>query len=175
MKVKRISELRTIRASTTGYNILLLSEIYGTMSMVSPQDIPTFAASQLILLDEELQAEVAETSALVAQTSPIALQRAGVAIINLNVSSRRTGLGGKTIVDLEIDSALGGGNLPEHGIRTGDIVSIQEQPSGSARKNEKANLKARGASGVATKITGSSISVALDKEDDDVPETKLWV
>src|SRR2546430_8269351 len=118
------------------------------MSPVSSQDVPTFAASQLILLDEELQAEVAETSALVAQTSPIALQRAGVAIINLNVSSRRTGLGGKTIVDLEIDSALGGGGLPEHGIRTGDIVSIQEQPSGSAKKNEKANLKARGASGV---------------------------
>ena len=145
------------------------------MSLISSQDISTFATSQLVLLDEELQAEVAETSALIAQISPTNLQRAGVAIINLNVSSQRTGLGGKTIVDLELDPAVGGGELPEHGIRTGDIVNIQEQPSGSAKKKEKANLKMRGASGVVTKVTDSSISVALDKEDDDVPSTKLWV
>jgi DNA polymerase alpha-associated DNA helicase A len=154
---------------------LLLNEKYDIMPSVSPLDVPAFAASQLILLDEELQAEVAETSALIAQTSPTSLQRAGVAIINLNVSSQRTGLGGKTIVDLELDSALGSGELPENDIRTGDIVRIQEQPSGSAKKNEKAKLKARGASGVVIKVTGSSVSVALDNEDDDVPESKLWV
>jgi len=138
-------------------------------------DIPAFATAQLFLLDAELQAEVAETSTLLSQSSPTSLQRAGLAILNLVVSSQRTGLGGKTVVDLELDPAVGGGDLPEHGIRTGDIVSVQEQPSGSAKKKEKSDLQSKGAEGVVVKVAASHVAVALGREDGDVPGGKLWV
>lgn len=142
---------------------------------MKPTDIQTFATTQLDLLDQELQAEVAESNTLIAQTSPTALQRAGAAIVNLNISSQRTGFGGKTVLDLELDSAVGGGDIPEHGIRVGDIVGVQEQPSGSAKKKEKADSQRNGVNGVVLKVQPASVSVALDKDDVDVPGGKLWM
>lgn len=140
-------------------------------------DISAFATAQLTLLDAELQAEVAETTTLVSQFAPSTLQRAGRAILNLVVGSQRTGLGGKTVVDLELDPAVGAGDLPEHGIHTGDIVSVQEQPSGSARKKEKSTLQSRGVEGVVVKVAARQIAVALGNDDDgEVPGGgKLWL
>jgi hypothetical protein len=83
-------------------------------------DIPSFAATQLALLEAELQSELSETSSLISNTSPAALQKAGLAITNLSLSSQRTGLGGKTVVELGPDSATASkdGELAEHGVRT---------------------------------------------------------
>lgn len=143
---------------------------------MTPTDIPAFAETQLSLLDAELKAELAETATLASQSSPTALQRAGAAILNLRVSSQRTGLGGKTVVELELDPAVGAGGIPEHGIRVGDIVGVQEQPAGSAKKREKGEMQKRGVEGVVLKATNAAVSVALDKEDADVPGGgKLWL
>ena len=68
-------------------------------------DIPSFATTQLALLEAELQSELLETSSLISNTSPAALQRAGLGITNLTLTSQRTGLGGKTVVELGPDSA----------------------------------------------------------------------
>jgi hypothetical protein len=83
-------------------------------------DIPSFAATQLALLEAELQSELSETSSLISNTSPTALQKAGLAITNLSLSSQRTGLGGKTVVELGPGSATASkdGELAEHGVRT---------------------------------------------------------
>ncbi|KKY17078.1 putative dna helicase [Diplodia seriata] len=145
--------------------------------MPPPTDIPTFAAAQLSLLDAELQAELAETSLLLSAHPPQTLQRAGLAILNLHISSQRTGLGGKTVVELELDPAVkgAGAELPEHGIRTGDIVGVQEQPAGSAKKKEKSDLKKSGVEGVVLRVSAATVAVALDKEDVDVPQGKLWL
>ncbi|EOO02466.1 putative dna helicase protein [Phaeoacremonium minimum UCRPA7] len=140
-------------------------------------DIPTFARTQLGLLDEELKIEIAETSSLVSNHSPTALQRAGVAITNLVVSSQRTGLGGKTVLELSPDSATSGtGELPEHGIRTGDIVLVSEQPAGSAKKREVKDLEKKGVKGVVTRVRRGDVGVALDDErDDSVPGGRVWL
>jgi DNA polymerase alpha-associated DNA helicase A len=148
--------------------------------MPQPTDIPAFAASQLTLLDAELQAELSETNALLSSHTPTALARAGLAILNLNVSSIRTGLGGKTVVELGLDSAVvakgAQPNIPEHGIRVGDIVAVQDQPSGSAKKTEKRELEKKGAEGVVLKIRRENVEIVLDKEDADVPSGgKLWM
>ena len=94
--------------------------------MPQPTDTPSFAASQLTLLDAELQAELSETNALLSSHTPTALSRAGLAILNLNVSSIRTGLGGKTVVELGLDSAVVAKgdkpDIPEHGIRVGRVI-----------------------------------------------------
>ena len=111
-------------------------------------DIPQFATDQLALLSAELAAETASTTDLLASTSPNVLSRAGLAIINLVVSSQRTGLGGKTVLELEQDHAVGNaGEIGEHGIRTGDIVRVGEQPKGNEKKKEKAGMEGRGVEG----------------------------
>ncbi|KAG0651069.1 DNA polymerase alpha-associated DNA helicase A [Hyphodiscus hymeniophilus] len=141
-------------------------------------NIPSFATTQLSLLEAELQSELSETSSLISNTSPTSLQRAGVAITNLSLSSQRTGLGGKTVVELAPDSATAStdGDLPEHGIRTGDIVVVAEQPAGSAKKREVRELEAKGSRGVVTRVGRAAVWIALDGEDDEVVGARrLWV
>jgi DNA polymerase alpha-associated DNA helicase A len=142
-------------------------------------DIPSFATTQLALLDAELQSELSETSSLISNTSPTSLQRAGIAIINLSLTSIRTGLGGRSVVELGPDSATASsdGELPEHGIRTGDIVMVSEQPAGSAKKREVKELEAKGTRGVVTRVGKTAIWVALDGEgeDEEVGMKRLWL
>lgn len=141
-------------------------------------DVPAFARTQLALLDAELQSEIQETSALVGGTSPASLQRAGLAVTNLVVSSQRTGLGGRTVLELAPDSATSG-ELPEHGIRTGDIVLVAEQPAGSAKKREVKDLERKGARGVVTRLKRDAIAVAVDEEREDAAGTfaggRVWL
>ncbi|KAH9909332.1 DNA helicase [Xylariomycetidae sp. FL2044] len=142
-------------------------------------DIPAFASTQLALLDAELQSELQENQELVAGTSPTTLQRAGLALTNLAVSSQRTGLGGRTVLELGLDSATSGtsGELPEHGIRTGDIVLVSEQPAGSAKKREIKDLEKKGARGVVVKLKRDAVCVALDDEKDDTSfgSSRVWL
>ena len=140
-------------------------------------DIPAFASTQLELLNAELQAELESTNALLAHTSPTSLQRAGVAILNLLVTSQRTGLGGKTVLELELDPAIGNaGELADHGIRTGDIVSVQVQPKGNERKKELGEMMKMGSDGVVVRVGAQRVSVALDGEGDEgLPGGRLWM
>ena len=143
--------------------------------MTHAVDITFFAGRQMALLESELQAEVAETQLLTATHAPTVLQRAGLAILNLNVSSQRTGFGGKTLLELGLDPAVGTSELPEHGLRVGDICAVAEQPKGAERKKEREGMEKRGAEGVFTKVQKEHVTVALDKEDTDVPNGKLWL
>lgn len=103
-----------------------------------------------------------ETQLLLSQTAPKTLERAGLAILNLIVSSQRTGLGGKTVLELELHGAVkdASGELPEHGIRTGDIVSVSEQPKGVEKKSEKIELKKKGVEGIVLKCFMPSVIAA---------------
>ncbi|KAM5376646.1 hypothetical protein ACJA88_006969 [Fusarium oxysporum] len=134
-----------------------------------PVDIPTFATTQLALLEQELQTEINETSTLISNHSPTALQRAGLALTNLVVSGQRTGLGGRTVLELSPDAATGSPDeLPEHGLRTGDIVLVAEQPAGSAKKREVKDLEKKGARGVVTRVSRGWIAVAIDEGKEEV-------
>ena len=133
----------------------------------APLDIPAFAAHQLDLLDAELVAETASTSSLLASTSPTTLSRAGLAIINLVVISQRTGLGGKTVLELEQDHAIGNsGEIGEHGIRVGDVVRVGEQPKGGERKKERTGMEGRGVEGVVVRTGNKGVQIALGEEGD---------
>ncbi|KAL8789272.1 MAG: hypothetical protein Q9195_006918 [Heterodermia aff. obscurata] len=141
-------------------------------------DVPAFASKQLSLLSNELAAETASTSALLSSTSPTALSRAGLAILNLVLVSQRTGLGGKTVLELEQDHAIGNaGEIGDHGIRVGDIVKVGEQPKGSERKKDKAVMEGRGVEGVVVRIGQKAVQVALGKEEEDSEGLggRLWV
>ncbi|RMX99611.1 hypothetical protein D0868_09450, partial [Hortaea werneckii] len=138
-------------------------------------DISSFATNQLSLLNNELQAELAETQLLTSTHAPVVLQRAGLALLNLAVNSQRTGLGGKTLLELGIDPAVGGGELHEHGFRVGDICVVAEQPKGAEKKKERESKEKQGVEGVVTKVQKEVITVALDKEEVDIPGGKLWL
>ncbi|KAI7712988.1 DNA helicase, partial [Hortaea werneckii] len=138
-------------------------------------DISSFATNQLSLLNNELQAELAETQLLTSTHAPVVLQRAGLALLNLAVNSQRTGLGGKTLLELGIDPAVGGGELYEHGFRVGDICAVAEQPKGAEKKKERESKEKQGVEGVVTKVQKEAITVALDKEEVDIPGGKLWL
>ncbi|KAJ3468937.1 hypothetical protein MRS44_003002 [Fusarium solani] len=146
---------------------------------IEPLDVPTFASTQLALLDQELQTEISETSTLISNHSPTGLQRAGLALTNLIVSAQRTGFGGRTVFELSPDAATARagaeGELPEHGLRTGDIVLVAEQPAGSAKKREIKELERKGARGVVTKVSRGWIGVALDEGKDEVAFSgRVW-
>lgn len=144
-----------------------------------------FAHTQLSLLGAEQTAEVAETTLLLSDSPPTTLARAGLAILNLIPISQRTGLGGKTVLELGLDPAIasaetGGSDLPQHAIRTGDIVRLSEQPSGAAKKKVMTEMRRKGAEGVVTKVGERAVWVALGKgsgseEDVDIPSGKLWL
>ena len=140
-------------------------------------NIPMFAATQLSLLASELAAETAQTTLLLSAYSPRTLSRAGLAILNLVLSAQRTGLGGKTVLELEQDNAVGGGELGEHDIRVGDIVRVGKQPKGGEKKSEKKSIEGKGATGVLVRVGQRGVQVALDKEEDEVDRLggKLWV
>ena len=57
----------------------------------------------------------------------------------------------------------------------GDICAVAEQPKGAERKKEREGMEKRGAEGVMTKVQREAVTVALDKEDVDVPSGKLWL
>lgn len=139
--------------------------------MPQPTDIPSFASTQLTLLSAELEAELSETNELLTSHTPSALARAGLAILNLNITSIRTGLGGKTVLELGLDSAVvnkgAAPDIPEHGIRVGDIVAVQEQVGASAKKGEKREAAKRGVEGVVLRVRRENVEVVLDKEEED--------
>lgn len=141
-------------------------------------DIQDFATEQLDLLSVELAAETSISTDLISGNSPTVLKRVGLAIPNLSISSQRTGLGGKTVLELEEDSAIRtAGAVLEHDLRTGDIVRIGEQPKGSEKKKDKNALEAKGVNGVIVKVSQHGLHVALDKEEQDVEGFggRLWV
>lgn len=143
---------------------------------MSPTDIQTFAASQLALLDVEHSAEIEETAILTSAHAPIVLQRAGLALLNLQVVNQRTGFAGRTQIDLALDPSIKSGDLPEHGLSSGDLCAVAEQPKGSEKKRDREVIEARKVTGVVQRVRREDISVALDKEDADVPSGgKLWL
>ncbi|KIW13912.1 hypothetical protein PV08_06693 [Exophiala spinifera] len=150
--------------------------------MLSPA---AFFNSLLALVALEQESEVAETNLLLSSTPPSTLARAGLAILNLSIQSLKTGLGGRSVVELGLDSAVvskdSKGELPEHGIRTGDIVSLGEMPKGSAKKKEVSDLKSKGVEGVVTRVGERAVWVAMGKEGsnsdsvENIPDGKLWL
>ncbi|KAH0375777.1 DNA helicase, partial [Aureobasidium melanogenum] len=144
---------------------------------MAPIDIPSFADKQLKLLAAELNAELEETALLTATHAPSTLARAGLAVLNLSVSAQRTGLGGKSLIELSLDPAIAGTEtqLPEHGLRVGDIVGVSEQPRGAEKKKERQDMEKKQIQGVVVKVLREIIVVALDKDEVDIPGGKLWL
>jgi DNA polymerase alpha-associated DNA helicase A len=124
--------------------------------------------THLSLLSLELATETAQTSLLLSSYSSTLLARSGLAILNLTLNSARTGMGGRTVLELGLDPAVvekgRKGELPEHGIRTGDVVRVSERVKDGAKKAEREGIEKKGVEGVVVRVRERSIEVAVGKE-----------
>lgn len=125
-------------------------------------DVPLFCDTQLKLLATEHTEELSLSYSLLTSLPPALLQSRGLALQNLTLSSTRTGLGGRSLLTLTLDPSItSNSKLPSHGLRSGDIVSVSEQPTGAARKKEKTVLEGRGVEGVVHRVNETSLVVAV--------------
>ncbi|XP_041053108.1 DNA-binding protein SMUBP-2 [Carcharodon carcharias] len=117
-----------------------------------------FVSQNLELLQEERAAEIEETRAWQENISVKELQRCGVCLLKLQVVSQRTGLYGRFLVNFEPRKHEANAALPSNNFSPGDIVGLYDSP-GSAPLDQLA-------SGIVTRITQNSITVAFDEPSD---------
>ncbi|XP_048462809.1 DNA-binding protein SMUBP-2 isoform X1 [Rhincodon typus] len=117
-----------------------------------------FVSQNLELLQEERAAEIEETRAWQENISVQELQRRGVCLLKLQVSSQRTGLYGRFLVSFEPRKREANAALPSNNFSSGDIVGLYDS-QGSTPLNQLA-------SGIVTRITQNSITVAFNEPSD---------
>ncbi|CEG64601.1 hypothetical protein RMATCC62417_01544 [Rhizopus microsporus] len=124
-----------------------------------------FIAHQRELIEIERKVDVEETIKLLSSYAPIQLQRRGIALVGLKITGMRTGLGGKSLIDLELANPnILPPILPAHKITTGDIVGLD------VYKKDKPSKNVDKWSGVVARVTESRITVALSQEiEDELP------
>ncbi|XP_003468365.3 DNA-binding protein SMUBP-2 [Cavia porcellus] len=118
--------------------------------------VETFVAKHLYLLELERDAEVEERRSWQENISLKELQSRGVCLLKLQVSSQRTGLYGRLLVTFEPRRCGPVAVLPSNSFTSGDIVGLYDTA------NEGRQL----ATGILTRITQKSVSVAFDESHD---------
>ncbi|XP_040826885.1 DNA-binding protein SMUBP-2 isoform X2 [Ochotona curzoniae] len=118
--------------------------------------VESFVTKQLELLELERAAEVEERRSWQESLSLKELQNRGVCLLKLQVASQRTGLYGRLLVTFEPRKCTPAAALPSNSFTPGDIVGLYDTA------NEGSQL----ATGVLTRLTPSSITVAFDEAHD---------
>eukprot|EP00057_Strongylocentrotus_purpuratus_P007910 XP_011662384.1 PREDICTED: DNA-binding protein SMUBP-2 [Strongylocentrotus purpuratus] len=119
--------------------------------------IGEFVRKHLDLLDVERQAEIEQTSDLLGKLSVRELERRGVCLLKLRCASQATGLYGRTVLTFEPLRSQGQeGKLPAHNFGPGDIAGV-------SHSNSDTTSSSLLASGIVSKVTGSSIAVAFEE------------
>ncbi|MEW6745729.1 MAG: IGHMBP2 family helicase [Planctomycetota bacterium] len=131
--------------------------------MSGGERIADYVREALRLVALERAAEIEETRSLQATLPARALERRGLCLTRLVPVEEEAGLGGRTLVTL---ARSRGGELPAHRISAGDVVSVRE--AGAAGDRASAAV-----TGVVTRVRREQIVVALDRDDDPLPEGAL--
>nr|XP_054294554.1 DNA-binding protein SMUBP-2 [Pongo pygmaeus] len=118
--------------------------------------VESFVTKQLDLLELERDAEVEERRSWQENISPKELQSRGVCLLKLQVSSQRTGLYGRLLVTFEPRRCGSAAALPSNSFTSGDIVGLYDAA------NEGSQL----ATGILTRVTPKSVTVAFDESHD---------
>lgn len=130
----------------------------------------------LVALAEEQQVDVIETSKILETQSPKQLAGRGLAVLNLVIGSLRTGMGGRTVVSLEIDPAIGGKELDLGDVRTGDLVRLA--PQASSKKSKKGSDDDKTFLEGVANVNANSVSVVVEEDNDTLSsfgDTRLWL
>ncbi|KAJ1910320.1 hypothetical protein H4219_006238, partial [Mycoemilia scoparia] len=120
----------------------------GDMSELTPIQ---FLEEHIKLIDQERDYEIKETAILHSQWSATQLQRLGFALVGLRITGIRTGMGGKSLIDLE-PPEIGTETFMPHHLRSGDIVRLEDSFSSSSSSSSATAATAGGGSGSKPKI-----------------------
>ncbi|KAH8924727.1 P-loop containing nucleoside triphosphate hydrolase protein [Atractiella rhizophila] len=133
------------------------------MSFSTPSSCSAFLAHLLSLLEEEHSIDNAEMALLHTSVSARELERAGLALNNLSVSSLSVGLGGKTVIEFERESAVGASSR-ELGtsFRVGDLAGVTDMKE-EKEKGGKGKLEYR-AEGVVSRVQEGRITVVVEEK-----------
>lgn len=133
---------------------------------------------------KEQEEDVAQTTEYINAYPPKKLAQMGLAVINLNISNMRTGIGGKTILELQLDNAISNGDLSSASMKTGDIVRIDKMTK-AKKKDEESKEKDESIEAVVVKVSNLTITVSVDESagDDKVlnyynntnDSTRIWI
>lgn len=144
------------------------------------------ATSFINAINIEQKADLLATDEYLAKYASKKLAQFGLAVVNLIISNLRTGLGGKTLIELSLDSAVS--NLDDDinpgSIRVGDIVKLSKMDNKKTPSDEKENLM--DVEAVVTKVSSKFIAVAVDEDSSDEKilslynntgndSTKVWI
>ncbi|XP_030621793.1 DNA-binding protein SMUBP-2 [Chanos chanos] len=121
-------------------------------------EVERFVTKTLELLQEEREAEIEETRTWQETLSLKNLQHKGVCLLKLQTGSQRTGMYGRLLVVFEPRKNIGVSVLPSNSFGPGDIVGLYE--------SEGCSQPSQLGSGVVTRVTQSSVSVAFDETQD---------
>ena len=116
-----------------------------------------FVEDQRKFLALEREAEIEESRLLQSNISVRELCQKGVAVQKLVVGNQATGLYGRLVITFVSRTPGNNQELPSHNITSGDIVGLRHG-SGQSGSDQVENV-----SGVVTKVTSSSISVAFSE------------
>ncbi|WBW74715.1 DNA polymerase alpha-associated DNA helicase A [Schizosaccharomyces osmophilus] len=133
--------------------------------------IEEYSEKELNFIEEIQKVEIEEAETLLKKYSLPTLQKNGIALVNLRISSIRTGFGGKTVIELERDPAFSNSDiLPVNSFSPGDVVRLSQGGGKSDTRASKSVDKNKGTDpsteGVITRVQEKSISIALNSEED---------
>ncbi|EPY51293.1 DNA polymerase alpha-associated DNA helicase A [Schizosaccharomyces cryophilus OY26] len=137
--------------------------------------IEEYSEKELKFIEEIQKIEIEEAEAVLKKYPLPTLQKNGIALVNLRLSSIRTGFGGKTVIELERDPAFSNSDtLPANSFSPGDVVRLNQgggksdiRASKSVGKNSKQTDPST--EGVITRVQEKSVSIALNLEEDAPP------
>lgn len=122
----------------------------------------------------EQQVDLDQTNAYLETYSAKKLSQLGLAVLNLIIDNIRTGLGGKTIIDLILDPALGEKQLEVGSVKVGDLVKLN-----------KMGEESQELTGVITKVSVKTVCMSIDEDSNDenvldiynntANEGKVWI
>ncbi|XP_068800651.1 DNA-binding protein SMUBP-2 isoform X5 [Struthio camelus] len=114
------------------------------------------ARRQLALLQEEREAELAQSRAWQENVSLKELQRRGVCLLKLQAANQRTGLYGRLLVTFQSRKPSSDAELPSNSFGPGDIVGLYE----SVGQGDPLST------GIITRVTSKSVTVAFEESRD---------
>lgn len=112
----------------------------------------------------ELHCDNVLTDSYLSKYSPRKLASYGLAIVNLSMTNMRSGIGGKSLIELGLDPAVlqPDEEIKSGSLRVGDIVQLDKMKNASAKDSELTALE-----GVVTRLSSSSVTVSVEEDTSD--------
>ncbi|KAF3993986.1 hypothetical protein FT663_00006 [Candidozyma haemuli var. vulneris] len=114
----------------------------------------------------ELQCDNILTDSYLSKYSPKKLASFGLAIVNLTMTNMRSGIGGKSLIELSLDPAVSQPDeeIKSGSLRVGDIVQLDKMKSATAKDSDKESTSLEG---VVTRLSSSAVTVSVEEDTSD--------